>query len=111
MSEDRDQALQMAGALQVKVDDIFARNDELEAECASLRVAFEAVSAENAALRTSLDKRTRQRDAAARTADLLDEKMRKIQAVSSEAMRAIHPVHSNEEPSTANLAFLKRPAG
>jgi|SRR5580692_2176083 hypothetical protein len=114
MSEDnRDEAVQLAGALQVKVEDIFARNDQLEAENDSLRVGFEAVSAENTALRTALDKRTRQRDTASREADLLKAQIQKILATAAETMRAIRPERGEKLPpveSAANLAFLKRPA-
>jgi FtsZ-binding cell division protein ZapB len=114
MSEDnRDEAVHLAGALQVKVDDIFARNDQLEAENDSLKVAFEAVSSENAALRGALDKRTRQRDATAREADLLKAQLQKIYATAAETMRAIRPERVDKLPpadSAANLAFLKRPA-
>jgi hypothetical protein len=114
MSEDnRDEAVQLAGALQVKVDDIFVRNDQLEAENDSLKVAFDAVSAENVALRAALDKRTRQRDAASREADLLKAQLQKIYATAAETMRAIRPERGDRLPpaeSVANLAFLKRPA-
>lgn len=98
MSEDteRNNAVAMAGALETKVQDIFERNDRLEAECDSLRVAFEAVSQENMALRNELDRRTRQRDAARRTADLLDERMRKAQAIINEAVRAVHSSGKDE---------------
>lgn len=112
MSEDnRDEAVQLAGALQVKVDDIFARNDQLEAENDSLRVGFEAVSAENTALRSALDKRTRQRDAAAREADLLKVQIQKIYSTAAETMRAIRPERGDRLPpaeTAGNLAFLKR---
>jgi FtsZ-binding cell division protein ZapB len=110
--DNRDEAVHLAGALQVKVDDIFARNDQLEAENDSLRVAFEAVSSENAALRNALDKRTRQRDAVAREADLLKSQLQKIYATAAETMRAIRPEPAGKLPpaeSAANLAFLKRP--
>jgi len=114
MSEDnRDEAVQLAGALQVKVDDIFARNDQLEAENDSLRVGFEAVSSENTALRSALDKRTRQRDAATREADLLKVQIQKIYATASETVRAIRPERVDRLPpaeTAANLSFLKRPA-
>lgn len=114
MSEDnRDEAVQLAGALQVKVDDIFARNDQLEAENDSLRVGFEAVSAENTQLRAALDKRTRQRDAATREADLLKVQLQKIYSTAAETMRAIRPERGDRLPpveSAGNLAFLKRPA-
>lgn len=114
MSDDnRDEAVHLAGALQIKVDDIFARNDQLEAENDSLKVAFEAVSSENTALRAALDKRTRQRDAAARESDLLKSQVQKIYATASETMRAIRPERADKLPpmeSAANLAFLKRPA-
>jgi FtsZ-binding cell division protein ZapB len=114
MSEDnRDEAVHLAGALQVKVDDIFARNDQLEAENDSLKVAFEAVSSENTALRGALDKRTRQRDAAAREADLLKAQLQKIYATAAETMRAMRPERVDKLPpadGAANLAFLKRPA-
>lgn len=111
MSDDRDEAVALAGALQIRVDDIFAQNSELRAENDSLRVAFDAVSAENSSLRNTLDLRTRQRDSAMRTADLLDDKMRKMQAIANEAMRAIHPSHDKLPPveTAANLAFLKKP--
>lgn len=112
MSDGREEAIQLAGALQIKVDDIFAENAELRAENDSLRVAFDAVSSENMALRNTLEQRTRQRDSAMRTADLLDDKMRKIQATANEAMRAIHPSQHDKLPpvdTAANLSFLKRP--
>lgn len=113
MDDQRAEAIELAGALQIKVDDIFAENAELHAENDSLRVAFDAVSQENMALRQTLEQRTRQRDASMRTADLLDEKMRKIQATANEAMRAIHPGHPVKQlPDTppGNLAMFHRAA-
>lgn len=99
MSEsEREEAIELAGALQIKVDDIYAENASLKAECDSLRVAFDAVSSENVALRKELDLRTRQRDGAMRAADLLDDKMRKIHADSSEALNAVHPARQERLP-------------
>ena len=43
--------LEMASALTFKVDQVYERNDSLEAENDSLRTAFDAVSAENEHLR------------------------------------------------------------
>jgi hypothetical protein len=116
MSEaDRENAITMAGALESKVHDIFELNDRLQAECESLRVAFEAVSQENMALRDALDQRTRQRDSARRISDLLDERMRKMQAIANEAVRAVHPPAEQAEltgkPAAALKVVQRGPAG
>jgi archaellum component FlaC len=105
--DERDNAIGIAGALESKVQDIFDRNDRLEAECDSLRVAFEAVSQENIALRTALEQRTRQRDSARRTADLLDERMRKMQAIANEAVRAVHQPEPVEQLAGKPASALK----
>ena len=109
---ERNEAIAAAGALESKVQDIFEHNDRLEAECDSLRVAFEAVSQENLSLRKALEQRTRQRDAVARTASLLDDTMRKMQAIANEAVRAVHPAPAGKplpETPPGNLKMFQRP--
>ena len=69
-TDERSDAVQLAGALQVKVDEVYERNDSLEAENDSLRTGFDAVSQENEHLRKFNDKIVRQRDAAMRRAEL-----------------------------------------
>ena len=111
-AENRDAAVELAGALQMRVDEIFARNDELEALCDSYRVAKDAVESENIQLRKLLDLRTRQRDAAVRERDLFRAQMRKIQSTANETMRAVTPEETRPglpDADPANLAFLRKP--
>jgi DNA-binding XRE family transcriptional regulator len=106
------EALAVAGALQIAVDDIFLRNDELEALNDSLTSAFDAVSKENLKLRATVEQRTRQRDAATRESGLLKAQMRKMHMISSETMKAIEPQQQalpDIEP--ANLKMFQRQAG
>jgi len=92
MSEDeRQEAVALAGALQIKVDDVFAENAELRAEAESLRVTAGLLTEETAALRKSLEQAVRQRDTALRRADEAEEAMRKIAATANAALRPIHP--------------------
>jgi FtsZ-binding cell division protein ZapB len=88
---DRDGAIEMASALTIKVDQIYERNDSLEAENDSLKTAFQAVSQENEHLRKYAEKLVRQRDAAMRKVDLYESKMKVIFAEAQETLRATHP--------------------
>lgn len=85
---DRTGAVELAGALQVKVDQVYERNDSLEAENDSLRTAFAAVSSENEHLRKFVEKLIRQRDAAMRKVDLFESKMKIIFAEAGSTLKA-----------------------
>lgn len=95
---DRTGAVELAGALQIKVDQVYERNDSLVAENDSLRTAYEAVSQENEHLRKYVDKLVRQRDAAMRKSDLYESKMKVIYAEASSSLKAAMPQKVEEPP-------------
>ena len=99
---DRDGAIEMASALTIKVDQIYERNDSLEAENDSLKTAFQAVSQENEHLRKYAEKLVRQRDAAMRKVDLYESKMKVIYAEAAETLRATHP--PKQDPAVIKFA-------
>jgi FtsZ-binding cell division protein ZapB len=88
---DREGAIEMASALTIKVDQVYERNDSLEAENDSLKTAFQAVSQENEHLRKYAEKLVRQRYAVMRKVDLYESKMKVIYAEAAETLRATHP--------------------
>jgi FtsZ-binding cell division protein ZapB len=105
-TNDRDAAIALAGALQIKVDDVYQRNDSLEAECDSLKTAFAAVSSENENLRKERDKLVRQRDAANRRADLYESKMKIIYAEALSALQAAQPQQAKTPEEQRHLATV-----
>jgi FtsZ-binding cell division protein ZapB len=100
-SERRADAVELAGALQIKVDQIYERNDSLEAENHSLRTAHSAVSVENENLRKYIEKIVRQRDAAMRKVDLYESKMKIIFAESESCLLAAQPAKTDPAPASA----------
>lgn len=105
MTAERDDTVQMAGALETRVSDIFDRNAELEAMNDSLRAAYEAVASESDALRRALELRTRQRDAALRERDVYKQALTKIGMTTAEALRAAIPV---QQSATEKVAVLRK---
>jgi FtsZ-binding cell division protein ZapB len=101
-SDERAGAIEMASALTIKVDQIYERNDSLEAENDSLKTAFQAVSQENEHLRKYAEKLVRQRDAAMRKVDLYESKMKVIFAEAQETLRATHP--PKQDPTVLKFA-------
>ncbi len=99
---DRTGAIEMASALTIKVDQVYERNDSLEAENDSLKTAFQAVSQENEHLRKYAEKLVRQRDAAMRKLDLYESKMKVIFAEAQETLRATHP--PKQDPAVVKFA-------
>jgi len=91
LENERTEAVALAGALQIKVDDIFAENAELRAETESLRVTAALLVEETTTLRKSLEQAIRQRDAALRRADEAEEAVRKIAATANAVLRPIQP--------------------
>ena len=88
--DDRAASIEMASALTVKVDEVYERNDALEAENDSLRTAFTAVASENEHLRKEREKLVRQRDAAMRKAELAESKLKVIGAEVTSYFNAAH---------------------
>jgi hypothetical protein len=109
--QDRNDAVELASALQNRVDDIFAENSFLRAEADSLRAEAAALRDENAALRNQVEQRTRQRDANCNALGVLDDAMRKIHATSTEAMRALHPREKERLPTPVAVAAAPLPPG
>jgi FtsZ-binding cell division protein ZapB len=101
---DRTDAIEMAGALQLKVDQVYERNDSLEAENDSLRTAFQAVSQENEHLRKYAEKIVRQRDAAMRKVDLYESKMKVIYAEAGSSLKAALP-QTDEQTKAIGAKF------
>ena len=99
---DRAASIEMASALTIKVDQIYERNDSLEAENDSLKTAFQAVSQENEHLRKYAEKLVRQRDAAMRKVDLYESKMKVIYAEAAETLRATQP--PKQDPAVVKFA-------
>ena len=108
-TDERSDAVQLAGALQVKVDEVYERNDSLEAENDSLRTGFEAVSQENEHLRKFNDKIVRQRDAAMRRAELAESKLKIIYAEASSYLKAAHKPETAEQQHNATVAAFAPP--
>jgi hypothetical protein len=110
---DREDTAAQAGALERRVHDVYDRNDSLQAENDSLRVGFEAVSQENVALRETLEKRTRQRDAIARKLDLYEANLRQMTAIGNETIRATEGARQENQMLEGRppIPFAKRPAG
>lgn len=109
-TDERSDAVQLAGALQVKVDEVYERNDSLEAENDSLRTAFEAVSRENEHLRREREKLVRQRDAAMRKTDLYESKMKVIYAEAASSLKAGLPARETaEQQHNATVAAFAPP--
>ena len=110
-TDERSDAVQLAGALQVKVDEVYERNDSLEAENDSLRTAFEAVSRENEHLRREREKLVRQRDAAMRKTDLYESKMKIIYAEAASSLKAGSPqkAEAAEQQHNATVAAFAPP--
>jgi FtsZ-binding cell division protein ZapB len=107
-TDERSGAVQLAGALQVKVDEVYERNDSLEAENDSLRTAFEAVARENEHLRKEREKLVRQRDAALRKADLAESKLKVIYAEAGSYFKASAPQKTEAPPPS--VVVLNRPS-
>ena len=108
-TDERSDAVQLAGALQVKVDEVYERNDSLEAENDSLRTAFEAVSRENEHLRREREKLVRQRDAAMRKTDLYESKMKVIYAEAASSLKAGLPQKAEAAQHNATVAAFSPP--
>lgn len=106
MSE-RNDTKQMAADLQQVMDDLYDENDRLKGQNDSYRAGFEAVSAENEALRTSREKIIRRVDAALRENHLLKTKIRQIQSISGEAIHAIEP-EPRQDANPASLRVVQR---
>jgi chromosome segregation ATPase len=107
MSDDRDDAVQLAGALQTMMADLHDENTLLKGQCDSYRAGFEAVSSENESLRTSREKIVRRLDAAQRELHLLKSKMRQINAMSGEAMHAVEPQRGSQQMPDVDPGRLK----
>jgi hypothetical protein len=103
----RSDVVDMAGALERKIETIYDQNDALIAENDSLRTAFQAVSQENEYLRKHIEKIVRQRDASMRKSDLLEAKMKVVFAESRDCLRAIHPQPEEAPPSA--VVFNRQP--
>ena len=96
--DERATSIEMASALTIKVDQVYERNDSLEAENDSLRTAFDAVSAENEHLRKYAEKVVRQRDAAMRKVDLYESKLKVVYAEIGSALTAGNPQKQEAPP-------------
>ena len=97
-TDERATSIEMASALTIKVDQVYERNDSLEAENDSLRTAFDAVSAENEHLRKYAEKVVRQRDAAMRKVDLYESKLKVVYAEIGSALTAGNPQKQEVPP-------------